>query len=452
MNETRLLRLWIALCAIAGVVLFASQLWEIPQRSALRGYDNTFNFLWLRSAFADGDWDFANDLQIADTLAPDHQVSALNLPRTKAGLIPNKYGIGWALLTAPAYAIADAVIMTGRATGLWSLQSNGFGPVHQVVVQCWHLALSFVALWLAWKAIASWVASQQAALAGLCAVWAASPLFYYQTVNLSMSHGAAFFAIALFAFALTRAGESIAVRWWLLAGAGWGLAVITRFQLAVFGVVALWALLQRSPVGAGGAVGALSSRVITLTRAAGCFVAGAAPLLLLQLCAWRSVYGEWFVFSYGAEGEQFHWGRPEIWNSFFSSWHGLFYWHPLLALAAAGAVGWAWCRRNDAVAWLLAFAATAYIGAAWWCWWFASSFGNRSFDAALLPLMAGMAWLFLRTRGKWRVALWALAIAAGVWNFYVATLYRTAAISRHEAVTWGEMVEAARRLPEAAQF
>ena len=38
---------------------------------------------------------------------------------------------------------------------------------------------------------------------GVLTIWAAGPLFYYQTVNLSMSHSAAFVAIALFAYALT---------------------------------------------------------------------------------------------------------------------------------------------------------------------------------------------------------------------------------------------------------
>ncbi len=448
MNPPVLIRAWIVMCALVGVALFASQVWEIRSRSALRGYDNTFNYLWLRSALADGDWDFENDLQIADTLAPEHQTSALGLPRTKAGRIPNKYGVGWALVTAPAYAMADGIVALGRGAGWWSWQRDGFGPVYQIMVQCWHLAISGTALWLAWSAISRWIGSRDAALAGVVTVWAASPLFYYQTVNLSMSHGVAFFAVALFAYALTRTKDSSAARWWLLAGAGSGLAVITRFQLAVFGVVALWAWLKPSPA----REHRDAIRAIPTAHAAGYFCVGALPLIALQLWTWRVVYGEWFVFSYGAEGEAFHWARPEFLNSFFSSWHGLFYWHPLLAIAFGGMIAWAWRGRREEIAWLLAWAATAYIGAAWWCWWFASSFGNRSYDAALLPLMAGMAWWFREMRGKWRSLLWAIAIAAGVWNFYVAVLYRTAAISRHEPVTWREMVEAAQRLPQSARF
>ncbi|HWA86333.1 MAG TPA: hypothetical protein VG710_08940, partial [Opitutus sp.] len=63
-------RAWLFACAGIGVALLASTLFEIPWRSALRGYDNTFYYAWLRSAMVDHDWDFQNDLEQCDTLAP----------------------------------------------------------------------------------------------------------------------------------------------------------------------------------------------------------------------------------------------------------------------------------------------------------------------------------------------------------------------------------------------
>lgn len=466
-------RWWIGVCAVISAAFFASQLAEIPVRSALRGYDNTFNYLWLRSAMVDGDWDFRNDLEVCDTLTPDYRISALGLPLTATERIPNKYGIGWALVTLPSYLIADAIVATGRALGGWELDRDGYNPVYQIGVQLGHLALALVALGLAVNAIARWVGSRKAALTGVVAVWAASPLFYYQTVNLSMSHGAAFFATAAMAYALTRAhaggpssreaaargdaetasrelGPPAAydalqpdLRWWLLAGAGWGLATITRFQLGVLGLVVGWSLWERWR----------SGRTLRgLVRAFGGLTLGVAPFVFLQLWAWRVVYGEWLVFGYGVEGEVFHWGRPQFWGSLFSSWHGLFYWHPFLLVAAAGLGLWTWQARGLALAWSAAFLALAYVSAAWWCWWFASAFGNRSYDAALLPLMAGAAWGFLQLRPRWRRVAWGVAIAAGGWNFYVALLYRAGAISRSDPVTWLDMVAAVTRVPNAAQF
>jgi hypothetical protein len=438
------LRRWLAACAVVGAALALSALVEIPWRSALRGYDNTFNYLWLRSAAVDGDWDFRNDIAGCNTLAAEDRASALALPVTPAGRLPNKYGVGWAVASAPFYAVADGVVALGRMLGWWSLDRDGWNPVYQVCLQLGHAALALAALWLAARAIASWAGvDRAAALAGVSFVWAASPLLYYQTSNVAMSHGVAFFAVALMLFALAKAKMSgAAVRWpWLLAGAGWGLAVTTRFACGIFGIVAVWVF-------------------IGMVRQRRCgwaapvfFVLGAAPFVVLQLVAWRCVYGEWLLFSYGAEGESFHWAQPALGHALFSPWHGLLYWHPFLLVAAGALAGWAIQGRHVALPLAAAFLIILYINAAWWCWWFGAAFGNRGFDAALLPLMGGTAWLFQRTAAsRWRRILWSLAIAAAVWNLYVLILYRAGAIPRNEPVTWTGMIEAASRLPQTLRF
>jgi hypothetical protein len=443
-GERRLLRLWIIVCAAVGAALALSQLIEIPQRSALRGYDNTFNYLWLRSAMVDGDWDFKNDLAACDTLLPEYRASALGLPPTKTGRIPNKYGIGWAVTATPFYLVADGVVAGGRALGVWSLPRDGWNPVYQVCIQLGQIALAILALWLAAQTIAAWLAVDRF-IAGVAVVlvWVASPLLYYQTVDVSMSHGAAFFAVASMAWSLVQAGRRPAANWtWLLAGLGWGLAATTRFQLGLFGLMAAWNWFELAR-SAGGR---------SALRAAGLFALGALPLVALQVWAWHVVYGQWLVFSYGAEGEGFRWAHPEWLGSLFSSRHGLFYWHPFLLAGAIGLFGWLGRGNRLALVLLATVAATLYVNAAWWCWWFASAFGNRAIDAALLPLMAGVAWLLVTASPVWRKALWSVALATGAWNFYLVFLYRIAAISRNDAVSWGEMLQAATRIGAALHF
>jgi hypothetical protein len=439
--EAKLLWCWVGVCALVGAALCLSQLIEIPARSALRGYDNTFNYLWLRSAMVDGDWDFRNDLEACNTLTPEYRAAALALPPTAAGRIPNKYGIGWSVLTLPFYAVADLLVSVGRGLNLWSYGNDGFNPVYQVCIQLGHAVLALVALWLAVSTVATWIGDRDSAMVGVISMWAASPLIYYQSVNVSMSHSAAFFAVTLSAYALSHNrfnGDKR--RWWLLAGAGCGLAVTVRYQLAVFALPAVWSVCQ------------LHAEPRRLYRALFSFAAGAAPFVALQLFAWHVVYGEWFVFSYGVEGESFHWGKPALRNSLFSPWHGFFYWHPFATVGVAGMVTWAWKTRGEATAWTVAFFLILYVNAAWWCWWFASSFGNRGYDAALLPLMAGVAWLLHHAKGWYRSILWGTALTLGTWNFYVVVLYRTGAISRHEPVTWAEMIDGATRLGQAAKF
>lgn len=531
----RLTLIWMAICAAVGVMLAESQLLEIPYRSALRGYDNTFNYLWLRSAAVDHDWDFRNDLEQCNTLTPDYRAAALALPRTATGRVPNKYGVGWAVLTAPFYAAADAIVSVGGWLGWTELHRDGFNPVYQGWIVLGHVAIGLFGLWLAVHAVAGWVGDRIAATAGVVAVWSASSLLYYQTADVAMSHGAAFFAVAMLAFALVRAAQRpLAFRWWWLAGTALGLAMVTRFQLGVFAVpllAAVWRpqravpgsafgvpgperegqdpLVERDSTGAAVALGQVEGANETgaggkeqgawaepeplsgadgvagvgdpgpgsaspattagaqarnfepgipepantslLVRVA-LISLGAAPFFLLQAWAWRVVYGRWFVFSYGAEGESFRWTNPQFLQSLGSPWHGLLYWHPFVFVGLVGLVAWSWREWRVAAPWLVAAGITLYVNAAWWCWWFASAFGSRSFDAALLPVMGGAAWLLARGKRRWRTIWWVLAISAGLWNFYVVLLYRSGAISRSEPVTWMQMIQAAGRLPEAMQF
>jgi len=119
-SERKLLRWWTVVCVGVSIAFCVSQLVEIPARSALRGYDNTFNYLWLRSAMVDHDWDFRNDLAACNTLTPEYRAAALALPLSHTGRIPNKYGVGWAVVSAPFYLFADLLVTTGRAAGVWT--------------------------------------------------------------------------------------------------------------------------------------------------------------------------------------------------------------------------------------------------------------------------------------------------------------------------------------------
>ena len=431
------LRAWRVAALAFAFGLVGAQLAEIPWRHALRGYDNTFNFLWLRSLAVDGDWMFANDISQCPTLSEDYQRSALSLVSDVPDRVPNKYGVGWAVLTTPGYVLAELLVAAGNGLGLWDLERDGWNAVYQVCIVLWHAALGLVALGLAHAVVRRWV-DEPWVSTGVITVWLGSSLPYYQMSNVGMSHGAVFFSVAAAAFALVRGLEAPHARWtWLAAGAALGLAVVSRHQSAVYCLFALAAVAAR-----GRALG---------WRAAGAAVwlaAGAAPFLGLQMVAWRVVYGRWFVFTYGVEGEGFSWLRPAWPEALFSPFHGLFYWHPLLFLATAGLTWWAWERRGAAVVGVATTVATLYINAAWWCWWFAASFGSRSFDAALLPLMAGQAFLFERLPEAARRILWVACGLLGAWNAYVLLLYRTATISRNEPVTWVEMLAAATRLAE----
>ena len=424
--------------ACAALVAFGSQFAEMPWRSALRGADSSYYYFWLRSLMVDGDWDFRNDLQECNTMPPELKAAMLQEAPTPAGRQPNKFGVGWALLSVPPYLLADGVVAAGRGLGVWSLARDGYNPVYQSCLYTWHFLLALAGLLLAWRVVRRWCGDPGAALVGVVLLWAASPLAYYGTIKVSMSHNAAFLAVALMCWGLQAVPDRPDRGWpWWVAGTGLGLAVIVRFQLAVFAVVPAWIWLRG--VRAAGGRAAFRNAIAALL--------GALPLIFLQLFAWHVVYGRWFLFTYGVGGEGFNWSDPQWLNVLFGARHGLFYWHPLLLLGAAGFAGLVWRDRPRglAAAGLVAVLASAYVNAAWWCWWFGGSFGSRAFEAACLFFMGGLAWLW-RTFPAARPALWAAGLASAAWNFYLLALFHTAAVPLDSAVTWADMARAGGRM------
>ncbi len=420
---------------LAVLGFFAVPFFQIGQLSLLRGTDNTFYYFWLRSAMVDGDWDFANDLETCNTLTEGYRAELRKLPRTETGRLPNKYGVGWALVSVPFYLVADGVVLVGRAVGGWHLERDGYNPVYQITLQLGHFLLGLLGLLLAWRCVRHWCGDPAAALWAVVLILLASPQLYYLTMKLSLSHNAAFFAVAVMTWACleVKKGDRRIWPWWV-AGLGWGLAVTLRFQLAVFGLIPAWVWLMRIRDGDG---------VVTASRSALSWLAGAFPLILLQFFAWRVVYGHWFVFTYGAEGERFNWAHPEVFNVLFSPFHGFFYWHPFLLVGVVGLVWLVIKERGLLLAGLVAIALTVYVNAAWWCWWFAgNSFGSRAFEGALLFLMGGLALLLVRFTPPWRHILFGGAVVACIWNFYVMTLFYASIIDRSAPVTWATMIRA----------
>ena len=371
-----------------------------------------------------GDLDFRDDLMDCNTLTENYRAAGLGMPTTATGLLPNKYGVGWAVVSLPFYLVADAVVGAGRLAGWWSISRDGFNPVYQVILQAGHFALAALSLFLVHRVLRRWC-GPDAAMRGLCLGWACSPLLYYQTSNLSMSHSVAFLAIATCLWSLVRIRENpAATGWWVLVGASISLAAVTRFQNAIFSLIPLWFGWS------------LRSQLPGYLRPLLGLAAGAAPLIGVQLLAWKIVYGQWLVFSYGNGGERFDFFNPAVFQVLLSPFHGLFYWHPMLLVASTGLVAFSFRNQLFGRPLLLVFLLTIYVNSAWWCWWFGASFGQRAFDGSMPALFLGLAWLFQHYPGRSADRLFRMGTVLAVMNLVALILYRLQFIPRNQPVTW----------------
>ena len=425
----------IATCIIAGGSLFIVRLAEIPELSAVRGWDNSFYVMWVRSAVIDHDIHFANEIEINNTIAEGDRERAKSYQPTSTGYIPNKYGIGWGLASAPFFILADVIVIGLRVAGWESLPRDGYNFIYQTMLQLGQLAYAILGLYFAYRFCSSFF-SKPSSLLAVLTTWICSMLLYYQSSNLSMAHSLVFALVATnyyFTWKLWSGNSPKVLRTLIVIFATSGLLLVTRYQTAVYLLFPIIATLRLLYIHREEAI-----RPVTIA------LPFALTPVALQLMAWKTIYGSYLLFTYGEEGEGFIWNDPAWMKVLFSSNHGLFYWHPILFLGLLFFTAWVIRKSPVGLIWMVSILLTYVVNAAWWCWWLASSFGQRNFEATVLFAMLGMAYLFalLEDRKQLFNLLRVAIIAAIIWNINLTILYSVNIISRNSSVTWTEMISA----------
>ncbi len=403
-------------------------LWQHPFRSAVKGWDNTYYYLWLRGPMVRGDLDFQRDLWETETMTSRDKSAAMNQPLTVTGHLPNKYPVGWAISSLPWYALGAGLTRLLNMLGA-HLALDGYGTYYQLCLMLGQLFYAGLGLWMAWWLVRRYIPGE-AAIYGVLLIWLGSFLFYYQTTNLSMTHNLNFLAqMGAYCCSFQIGARPELRRYWFGLGFFCALALLARYQSAA---LLIYPLIQAGRV-------SLKRRSIgNLTLTTLVFMVGILP----QLLAWKVVYGSFLVYSY--QGEGFDWRNSHVWGVLFSPWHGLFYWHPLLILATMGFLAWCVATPSlEAGCWLLSALLTTAINSAWSCWWFGSAFGLRAFDGCIFFGMLGFAYLLYQTK-RWpflRTALIGLALVLVAWNVQLAWLARKDWLNLEEPVTYQQMFQ-----------
>jgi hypothetical protein len=355
--------------------------------------DGRFYYAYLPSLVLDGDLDFSNQIREHWETSFDPELLSR---RTERGLVQNRYPIGMALSAAPGFLAGHAVACALHPLLGWdSVAPDGYSPPYQLFSFLWLTLLGVGAICLADFLLRNcFGCSPGATVLGTLVYWGGSPLLYYMTREPFMAHVASSFWVNLCLVQLyllgrkNPPGELTPVRAFLVT-VSFSMALIcrpTNFFLAPFFLYALARLVRTGQLG-------------RLPRVVPAAVLGVAPLAAQSL-VWHAMTGFWIHYSYRAQG--FYWLEPALWQTLFSSRHGLFFWSPLLILAVPG---FAWRlastgRRPEPflVCSLAGLAILWYMNSAWHCWWFGAAFGARAFVEGAAILAAGCALLFDRAR------------------------------------------------------
>jgi hypothetical protein len=405
----------VAVCIAAATAAVAWQAWDMfgpSRRPMLQGWDDSFYYVWLPSAVIDHDLDFSKPLAHSATIGAPALDSWLAHPRTATGLLPNKYPPGWALGSLPFFLAAHTVAPAG---------TTGFEPVYLAAVWLGQLLYAAAGLFLAARIIRRLVPHAPAETVVL-AVWLASPLVYYQTARVSLSHSQVFvLAMAAFWLGLRLEDGDDRRRTWIALGFCSALLAVTRNVTVVYLVFPAVMVVRN----------------MRSWRAATLLALGAAGPVAVQLAAWRILFGSWFAYSY--DYERFDFAHMHLADVLFSARHGWFYWHPLMLVGTVAFLAWAF-RRPIGWPWVASLGAIITLNAAWPTWWFGSSFGNRAFEVATFFAMVGIAALLVAAQGRpaWRRAIAGAMTVAVLWNFALLAMALTRRIPSDVAVTYAD--------------
>jgi hypothetical protein len=368
--------------------------------------DGRFYYAYLPSAVIDGDLDFSN--QISEHWGPDFQPALLEA-RTPSGLVKNKYPIGLALTLSPAFLVSHVLVLMSR--GL--IAADGYSWPYQLAclavieLMVWRILVQTDRLLTERLNIAA-----GPVLAGLLVVAFGTPCAYYACREPFMVHAVSAFWCTEFVAVAAAGNRGPAWFWPRLAFCG-AMAVICRPTNIHLAPVAIAGAAQ--VVRAAG----LWRTMLCLPLASVAFVP-----IGLQLMTWRLLSGHWLYYSYQEEG--FNWSSPALWETLFSSRHGLFFWSPMLLIAVGGLL-----RARDPLirCWLLGGILLWYANSAWHCWWFGDAFGGRAFVELSGLFGIGLALSFSRWWDRpWLVAV--LIVLAVVFNWVLMALYVSHAVPR----------------------
>jgi hypothetical protein len=342
-------------------------------RPAVRG-DGVGYFSYLHAVLVRHSLDLRPEYAAASAAGVDTDPAILEAP-TAAAPAADYFPIGPAVLAAPAYLATLAIGGTGQ---------TAYAPALVGAFGLASLLLGLLALLLCWRLTGSLVA---VAATALC-----TPYVFYLLYEPSYSHMYSAFAVAAFVCVWWRGRDNRSALGWLALGALAGLMAITRWQDAPLAAIAL--LTPARP-------GARRRMLLA--------VPGGLVALAPQLAADVAIFGSWWPQR--PPGQALDPLAGHQLQVLFSSWHGLFVWHPVTLAATAGAL--LVRDRRLRVACFYAFVVETLINGAAPDWWAGAAFGARRF-LDLVPFWAiGLAALASRVPAA---AAWAATGALAVWN------------------------------------
>lgn len=290
-----------------------------------------------------------------------------------------KYTMGMSILYAPFFLIANII-----AEPLGYLP-DGYSIPYQVLLMISSLFYLVLGLFFIRRLLLRYFSDWVVALT-LVVIYLGTNLYYYNTQEMTFSHGYSFALVSAFIYLTVLWYKSPGLVLSILTGLVFGLLVLVRpvdFIFIIFpilyGVTRVDDIMKR--------LSFFRHHFLYILIFIVCFLLAISP----QFLYWKHVTGNFFFFSYG--GESFHFSSPRILQTLFSYRNGWLIYSPLMIMGLIGTI--MLYRRLPVFFWTVVSIVViyTYVVSSWWCWWY-SGFGNRAFINMYPFLAFGIAQVF----------------------------------------------------------
>ena len=422
--------------ALALVAVFALPLFT-PRVYAS---DEIKYFAGLRSVYFDHDLHYENEY--AYFLSRDPVAHAGLRPYmerpTPTGYRLNDAPIGSAVMWAPAYIVADGLVVVARALGA-TVPRDGFSWPYVWAVCLASLAWGTSGLFLCYRLCRAYVGREEATW-GVLAVWFASPVVFYLYITPAMSHANSLFSVALFLWVWHVTRSDRTRLGWAVVGASAALMVLVRelnwLMLLVLAVDELSSIRRAADaeVHAKGGSSLAAWFAELVQRSAGYLVFGVTvgALVAPQFYVYQTLNGTLGPTPFVVE--KFSLLPIHTVEVLFSGFHGLFSWHPVTLVGVIG-LALLWRRLPTlALAFGAVFVAQVIVIGSYETWWGGASFGARRFVNCTPIFAVGVSVAFAQLRRTSSRMAGAVIVLLILWNFGLAVQYSVGLIPRDAPV------------------
>lgn len=350
--------------------------------------DGVGYYAYIRSAFIDGDLQFANEFNAS--LSPFAFVP--NYPIYEpTGYTINPWSIGPALLQVPFWIIGHGVAWLTNVIDVTTWRINGYSAPFVTMVGLSSVVAGLVSIFGMYYLLRRQF-SQSISVFSTAFMFLASNLLYYAQINNNNVHSISTATVTVMFVALMAVFDRPTKLRWGMFGLSVGLIGIVYWVTLILCIFPAGVILSRSWT--------LWKQkhyqeLLELWRGVGISVLTAVSVLALQSGVWYVMYDSLFTVP---QGNAFAMPQyPRLWQMFFGDWYGLLWWTPALFIGIVGLFFYA--KSSPTYGTWMVVAVWAYIlyNASIPNWDGSSGFGFRRLSSIAPFVVFGVAYIVERT-------------------------------------------------------